>query len=154
MMTCVLFVLFCAPFLLYFLMELQDSEGTMQTLFAIAAAAPGCGIAAAVVSMLVVWSRRRQAVLVVDETVTIPRTGVSFPTSELTTVQLWSDRTPRSYVAMLPGHINERAETTGVQSIQPYVVAFPSGADPQPFELAELLVQRKSDITVDRLGAI
>lgn len=154
MMTCVLFVFICAPFLLYFLVAWAEADGTMRTLFVIAAAAPACGIAAALGSMVVVWSRRRKAVLVVGETVLIPRTGISFPTADLATVQLWSDRSPRSYVAMLPGHVRERADTTGVQSIQPYVVAFPEGADPQPFEFAEILLQRKGDITVDRLGAL
>ncbi|WP_293952680.1 hypothetical protein [uncultured Corynebacterium sp.] len=154
MMTCVLFVLICAPFLFYFTIEWMEAQGPMRTLFAIAAAAPACGMAAALGSMLVVWSRRRKAVLVVGDTVMIPRTGISFPTADLTTVQVWSDRSPRSYVALLPGHVRERANTTGVQSIQPYVVAFPRGADPQPFEFAEMLLQRKSDITVDRLGAL
>lgn len=154
MMTCVLFVLICAPFLGYFLVECFAQQGTMRTLLAIAAAAPGCGIIAALGSMLVVWSRRRKAVLVVGDTVSIPHSGVSFPTADLTTVQVWSDRSPRSYVAMLPGHVQERANTTGVASIAPYVVAFPQGSDPQPFEFAEMILQRKSDITVDRLGAL
>ncbi len=153
-MTCVLFVLICAPFLFYFIVEWNDAEGTWRTLFAIAGAAPACGIVAALGSMFVVWSRRRKAVLVVGESVMIPRTGISFPTADLATVQLWSDRSPRSYVAMLPAHVRERADTTGVHSIQPYVVAFPEGSDPQPFEFAELLLQRKGDIIVDRLGAL
>lgn len=154
MMTCVLFVLICAPFLVYFLTEWMDARGHMRTLFAVAATAPACGVIATLGSMLVVWLRRRKAVLVIGDTVMIPGTGVSFPTTDLATVQVWSDRSPRSYVAMLPAHVQERANTTGVQSIQPYVVAFPQGADPQPFELAEMLLQRKSDITVDRLGAL
>lgn len=154
MMTCVLFVLICVPFLLYFLTGWNDATGTMRTLFGIATAAPACCLMAALGSMLVVWLRRRKAVLVVGETVTIPRTGISFPVADLATVQLWSDRSPRSYVALLPAHVRERADTTGVRSIQPYVVEFPKGAQPQPFEFADILLERKSDITVDRLGAL
>lgn len=154
MMTCVLFVLICVSFLLYFFIAWTDATGTMRTLVGIAAAAPACGLIAALGSMLVVWLRRRKAVLVVGETVIIPRTGISFPVADLATVQLWSDRSPRSYVALLPAHVRERANTTGVRSIQPYVVEFPKGAQPQPFEFADILLERKGDITVDRLGAL
>lgn len=154
MMICVLFVLMCLPFLLYFLNGWSEGTGTMRTLFAIATIAPACGLIAALGSMLVVWLRRRKAVLVVGDQVHIPRTGVSFPIAELAAVQLWSDRTPRSYVALLPAHVTERAETTGVRSIQPYVVRFPEGAEPPPYELADLLMERNSGITVTRLGAL
>lgn len=154
MMTCVLFVLMCLPFLLYFLNGWNEGTGTMRTLFGIAAVAPACGLVAALGSMLVVWWRRRKAVLVVGDQVHILRTGVSFPIAELATVQLWSDRTPRSYVALLPAHVTERAETTGVRSIQPYVVALPRGVEPPPYELADLLMERNSGITVTRLGAL
>ncbi|ALC06476.1 hypothetical protein CDES_10500 [Corynebacterium deserti GIMN1.010] len=154
MWTCVLFVLVCLPFLLFFLVEWNDSEGTMRTLYGIAAALPGLGLVAAVASMCVVWWRRRQAVLVIDDHVKIPRTGVSFALSDLDTVQLWSDAGARSHVALLPRHVGERVNTSGVASIEPYMVTFPSGADPQPFELAEMLVERKPDIAVERLGRL
>lgn len=154
MMTCILFVLICVPFLLLFLLAMQDAEDTMRTLYTLAATLPGCGIVAAVLAMCVVWGRRRKAVLIIGDQVQIPRSGVSFSFAELDTVQLWSDQKSRSHVALLPSHIEERVETTGVLSIRPYAVTFPRGATPQPFELAEILLSQKPELKLDRLGRL
>lgn len=154
MFTCILFVLMCAPFLLFFLIALQSAEGTMHTLYLVAATLPGCGIVAAIGSMCVVWGRRRQAVLIVDDQVRIPGSGISFAIEELDTVQLWSDLKSGSYMALLPHHIKERVNVTGVHSVQPYIVNFPSGAQPQPFELAEILLSEKPELNLDRLGRL
>lgn len=154
MMLCVLFVLICTPFLLYFLTEWRAAEGPMRTLYAVAAAAPGCAVAAALLSMALLWWRRRQAVLIIDEQVRVPRSGVAFPVSELGTVQLWSDRSPRAYAALLPRHVRQRAQHEGVASIRPYVVEFPQGSDPQPFELAEIIAQRHPGVRIEKLGVL
>ncbi|WP_081099584.1 hypothetical protein [Corynebacterium glutamicum] len=154
MVTCILFVLMCTPFLLFFLNALQDAEGTMHTLYSLAVMLPGCGIVAAIASMCVVWGRRRKAVLIVDEHVRIPRSGVSFAFEDLNTVQLWSDQKSGSFAALLPNHIEERANVTGVHSVQPYIVNFPRGAAPQPFELAEILLTKNPELNLDRLGRL
>ncbi|MFP7364320.1 hypothetical protein SFC07_00835 [Corynebacterium callunae] len=153
MMICVVFVLICLPFLIYFMVAWNDATGTWRTLYAIAAAAPGCGVLAALLSMCAVWLRRRKAVLVVDDFINIVHTGVHFPVSELARVQLWSD-IRGSYAAFLPAHIGERVERDGVASIKPYVVAFPEGADPQPFEVVEFLLEDHPALEVDRLGRL
>lgn len=154
MFTCILFVLMCAPFLLFFLIALQSAEGTLRTLYLVAATLPGCGIVVAIASMCVVWGRRRQAVLIVDEQVRIPRSGVSFAFEDLDTVQLWSDQKSGSHVALLPRHIEERVDVSGVSSIRPYVVTFPHGAAPQPYELAEILLSKNPELNLDRLGRL
>lgn len=154
MRTCVIFVIICAPLLLFFLSSMEDSDGTLFILYGIAAAAPGFGIIAAVLSVAVVWWRRRQAVLIVDEQVHIPSTGIEFPLSDLHTVQLWSDRTARSWVALLPSHVMQRADTDGVRAVAPYVVGFPRGSTPRPFECVELLLQRHPELIVERLGIL
>ena len=82
------------------------------------------------------------------------RSGVAFPVSELGTVQLWSDRSPRAYAALLPRHVRQRAQHEGVASIRPYVVAFPEGSDPQPFELAEIITQRHPGVRIEKLGVL
>ncbi|WP_080793833.1 hypothetical protein [Corynebacterium pacaense] len=154
MKTCLLFVMVCVPFLLFFLFSMEDSEGTWRTLYGVAAAAPGFGTAVAVVSMAVVWWRRRQAVLIIDGQVRIPGSGVEFPLSELRTVQLWSGPGPTSSVALLPAHVTERAQRDGVRPIAPYVVSFPKGSTPRPFELVELLLELHPDLGVERLGVL
>ena len=42
---------------------------------------------------------------------------------------------------------------TGMKK-QPYIVNFPSGAQPQPFELAEILLSEKPELNLDRLGRL
>lgn len=154
MMICVLFVLVCLPFLFYFIVAWDEATGTWRTLYAIAAAAPACGVLAAVLSMITVWVRRRKAVLVVDDSINIVHSGVHFPVSDLTRVQLWSDHARHSFMAFLPSHISERVESDGVSSIKPYVVTFPEGAAPQPFELVEHLLETHHTLEVDRLGRL
>lgn len=154
MWTCAFFVLFCVPFLAFFLVEWNQADGTLKNLYGLAASLPACGLVVAVASMCVVWGRRRKAVLVVDQQINIPKSGVSFALQELETVQIWSDQHAHSHVALLPGHIEERITTADVAALAPYIVTFPPGSDPQPYELAEILLSRKPDIKLDRLGRI
>ncbi len=119
--------------------------------YRIAATAPAAGVLIALASVVVVLWRRSRPVLTIDERVTIPRTGVSFPLDELDTVQLWSR--DRTYVTLLPGHVTERVPADR-RAVAPYTVAFPAGATPRPFELVTLIRDRKPGINVDKIGSL
>lgn len=152
-------VIFCAVFIAGLLPVLagliisasRQTEELWVLAYRIAAVAPAAGVLIALLSVITVLWRRSRPVLRIDDRVTIPRTGVSFPLEELDTVQLWSR--DRTYVTLLPGHVAERVPADR-KAVAAYTVAFPSGATPRPIELVGLIREMKPGINVDKIGSL
>ncbi|MGD7002889.1 hypothetical protein [Corynebacterium halotolerans] len=154
-LICIIFVLVLTPILVGLLAEQADQTAeTWSHAYAVAAAAPALGIVLAVLSLVIVLWRKSRPVLVVDDQVRIRHSGVSFPVAELDTVQLWSRG--ESYVTLLPEHVPQRVGTnpTTRKAVSAYTVGLPHDVTPRPFELAELLQNRKPEVQVDKLGSL
>ena len=89
----------------------------------------------------------------IDDRVTLPRTGVTFPLSQLSHLQLYSRPGRGTYLVLLPAHVAERVGRPGddPRALTPYTVRFPEGATPRPFELVELICARVPEVGVDKL---
>lgn len=116
----------------------------------LAALAPAAGLLLAVVSFVPrVW-RCSRPVLLIDDHVTLPATGIRFPLENLDHLQVYSrGGTPR--LVLLPAHVDERVPS---RAVDPYTVTFPAGANYQPYELVDLVRGRAGEVGVDKLGAI
>ncbi|MFC6145667.1 hypothetical protein [Corynebacterium nasicanis] len=119
-------------------------------LFLVATAAPGVGIAAAVFMLVVRLWRRSRPVLLIDDHVTLPATGIRFPLSRLNRVQLYTHGGVARMV-LLPEHVIERVPS---RAVDPYTVSFPAGANYLPNELLDLVGRRVSGVGVDKLGSL
>lgn len=131
----------------------RQEEDTMSALFYVGAVAPAAGMLIALVMLVVVLWRRSRPVLLIDDRVRLPRTGVSFPLSRLSHLQLYSRPGRGTFLVLLPGHVAERV-TGDPTAVEPYTVHFPAGADPQPFELVDLIRERAPEVGVDKLGTL
>lgn len=150
--TCALFVLVLAPMAYWLLRErAEQTSETWRNAYALAAAAPALGIAAAVLSLMTVLWRRSRPILRIDDQVRIRHSGVSFPLGELDTVQLWSREA--TYITLLPEHVGERVQDNA-RAVAPYSVKLPDDVTPRPFELAELIQQHRAGVRVDKIGSL
>lgn len=149
------FVLVMAPiFLGLYSAARSHSDDRLAWLYLLASAAPAAGMLIAFLMLISrIWKRTRPALLIDDQRVTLPRTGVSFPLEQLAHLQLYSRPTEGTFLVVLPHHVSERVQRHP-EAVAPYTVRFPDGSTPQPFELVELLRARVPGLSVDKLGSI
>lgn len=133
-----------------------QTDPTLETFYLVATAAPATGMLLALIMLVVVLHRRSRPVLRIDDRVTLPRTGVTFPLSQLSHLQLYSRPGRGTYLVLLPAHVAERVGRPGddPRALTPYTVRFPEGATPRPFELVELICARVPEVGVDKLGTV
>lgn len=144
----VLFVVVLVPLLLGLLIAARASR--WPELFLLAAAAPALGLGAAAIMLVLRLWRRSRPVLLIDDHVTLPDTGIRFPVDRLAHLQLYT-RGGVPHLVLLPAHVPERVPS---RAVAPYTVAFPVGANYLPYELVDLLLRRVSGVGVDKLGSI
>lgn len=144
----VLFLVVLVPLLLGLLVAARASR--WPELFLLAAAAPALGLGAAAIMLVLRLWRRSRPVLLIDDHVTLPDTGIRFPVDRLAHLQLYT-RGGVPHLVLLPAHVPERVPS---RAVAPYTVAFPVGANYLPYELVDLLLRRVSGVGVDRLGTI
>lgn len=150
--SCLIFVVLLSPILYGLLAERsRQRTETWQNAYAVAALAPALGIIAAVISLMVVLYRRSRPILQIDDQVRIRHSGISFPLEELSTVQLWSKG--GTYVTLLPAHVQDRVQHSR-KAVAPYSVRLPDDVTPRPFELAELIKDRRNEVHIDKLGVL
>ena len=142
----VLFLVVLVPLLLGLLIAARASR--WPELFLLAAAAPALGLGAAAIMLVLRLWRRSRPVLLIDDHVTLPDTGIRFPVDRLAHLQLYT-RGGVPHLVLLPAHVPERVPS---RAVAPYTVAFPVGANYLPFELVDLLLRRVSGVGVDKLG--
>ncbi|MDO5668729.1 MAG: hypothetical protein Q4G50_01870 [Corynebacterium sp.] len=118
--------------------------------FYVAASAPAVGLVLALVMLVGRLWRRSRPVLLIDDHVTLPATGIQFPLVRLTHLQLYT-RGGIPHLVLLPEHVTERVPS---RAVAPYTVTFPAGANYLPYELLELLGRRVRGVGVDKLGTI
>ncbi|MDO5513331.1 hypothetical protein [Corynebacterium sp.] len=143
-----LFLLVLVPLLVGLLLAARTAPWPV--LFFVAAAAPAFGLLAAAVMLAARLWRRSRPVLLIDDHLTIPRTGIRFPLDKLAHLQLYN-RGGVTHLVLLPGHVSERVPA---RAVDPYTVAFPAGANYLPLEFVELVGQRVSGVGVDKLGTL
>lgn len=144
----VLFLVVLVPLLLGLLIAARASR--WPELFLLAAAAPALGLGAAAIMLVLRLWRRSRPVLLIDDHVTLPDTGIRFPVDRLSHLQLYT-RGGVPHLVLLPAHVPERVPS---RAVAPYTVAFPVGANYLPYELVDLLLRRVSGVGVDKLGSI
>ena len=144
----VLFLVVLVPLLLGLLIAARASR--WPELFLLAAAAPALGLGAAAIMLVLRLWRRSRPVLLIDDHVTLPDTGIRFPVDRLAHLQLYT-RGGVPHLVLLPAHVPERVPS---RAVAPYTVAFPVGANYLPYELVDLLLRRGSGVGVDKLGSI
>ena len=144
----VLFLVVLVPLLLGLLVAARASR--WPELFLLAAAAPALGLGAAAIMLVLRLWRRSRPVLLIDDHVTLPDTGIRFPVDRLAHLQLYT-RGGVPHLVLLPAHVPERVPS---RAVAPYTVAFPVGANYLPYELVDLLLRRVSGVGVDKLGSI
>lgn len=144
----VLFLVVLVPLLLGLLIAARASR--WPELFLLAAAAPALGLGAAAIMLVLRLWRRSRPVLLIDDHVTLPDTGIRFPVDRLAHLQLYT-RGGVPHLVLLPAHVSERVPS---RAVAPYTVAFPVGANYLPYELVDLLLRRVSGVGVDKLGTI
>ena len=144
----VLFLVVLVPLLLGLLIAARASR--WPELFLLAAAAPALGLGAAAIMLVLRLWRRSRPVLLIDDHVTLPDTGIRFPVDRLAHLQLYI-RGGVPHLVLLPAHVPERVPSGAVA---PYTVAFPVGANYLPYELVDLLLRRVSGVGVEKLGTI
>lgn len=144
----VLFLVVLVPLLLGLLIAARASR--WPELFLLAAAAPTLGLGAAAIMLVLRLWRRSRPVLLIDDHVTLPDTGIRFPVDRLAHLQLYT-RGGVPHLVLLPAHVPERVPS---RAVAPYTVAFPVGANYLPYELVDLLLRRVSGVGVDKLGSI
>ncbi|HJD78404.1 MAG TPA: hypothetical protein K8V93_05260 [Corynebacterium pollutisoli] len=144
----VLFLVVLVPLLLGLLVAARASR--WPELFLLAAAAPALGLVAAAIMLVLRLWRRSRPVLLIDDHVTLPDTGIRFPVDRLAHLQLYT-RGGVPHLVLLPAHVPERVPS---RAVAPYTVAFPVGANYLPYELVDLLLRRVSGVGVDKLGSI
>lgn len=115
-----------------------------------ASVAPAGGLLAALVMLVVRLRRRSRPVLLIDDHVTLPATGVRFPLERLDHLQLYT-RAGAARLVLLPEHVTERVPS---RAVEPYTVTFPAGANHLPYELVDLVRGRVGQVGVDKLGTI
>lgn len=142
----VLFLVVLVPLLLGLLIAARASR--WPELFLLAAAAPALGLGAAAIMLVLRLWRRSRSVLLIDDHVTLPDTGIRFPVDRLAHLQLYT-RGGVPHLVLLPAHVPERVPS---RAVAPYTVAFPVGANYLPYELVDLLLRRVSGVGVDKLG--
>ena len=144
----VLFLVVLVPLLLGLLIAARASR--WPELFLLAAAAPALGLGAAAIMLVLRLWRRSRPVLLIDDHVTLPDTGIRFPVDRLAHLQLYT-RGGVPHLVLLPAHVPERVPS---RAVAPYTVAFPVGANYLPYELVDLLLRRGSGVGVEKLGTI
>ncbi len=144
----VLFLVVLVPLLLGLLVAARASR--WPELFLLAAAAPALGLGAAAIMLVLRLWRRSRPVLLIDDHVTLPDTGIRFPVDRLAHLQLYT-RGGVPHLVLLPAHVPERVPS---RAVAPYTVAFPVGANYLPYELVDLLLRRVSGVGVEKLGTI
>lgn len=144
----VLFLVVLVPLLLGLLVAARASR--WPELFFLAAAAPALGLGAAAIMLVLRLWRRSRPVLLIDDHVTLPDTGIRFPVDRLAHLQLYT-RGGVPHLVLLPAHVPERVPS---RAVAPYTVAFPVGANYLPYELVDLLLRRGSGVGVEKLGTI
>ncbi|NLP39017.1 MAG: hypothetical protein GX356_04760 [Corynebacterium pollutisoli] len=144
----VLFLVVLVPLLLGLLIAARASR--WPELFLLAAAAPALGLGAAAIMLVLRLWRRSRPVLLIDDHVTLPDTGIRFPVDRLAHLQLYT-RGGVPHLVLLPAHVPERVPS---RAVAPYTVAFPVGANYLPYELVDLLLRRVSGVGVEKLGTI
>lgn len=150
--VCIVFVVLLVPILYGLLAErARQGPGTWQNAYTLAALAPALGIIAALLSLVVVLHRRSRPILEIGDMVKIPHSGVSFPLRELDTVQLWSQG--GTYITLLPEHVPERVPQSR-KEVASYSVRLPVDVSPRPFELTELIKNRRAEVQIDKLGVL
>jgi len=146
--TFIVFVVVLIPLLAGLLLAARTSP--WPEAFLVAATAPAVGLLLAVIMLVGRLWRRSRPVLLIDDHVTLPATGVRFPLSQLDHLQLYR-RGGHSRLVLLPAHVSERAPS---RAVAPYTVTFPAGPNLLPYELLDLLERRVGDVGVDKLGTI
>lgn len=142
--TAIVFVAFMLFMSVVLLAGRPAEAGVLRTLFGVAALLPALGIVASIVSLAVVYRKRRQPVLIIDTHVRIPHSGVRFPLADLAELHIFRNGA-RSYAELIPQHL---VGTTEDRS--PYTIEFPAFPEPQPFELAEILTARVPGLLVSK----
>lgn len=161
----VVFVLCMSPLTIGFLgARASVANDTLRLLYAISAVLPALGIMVAAGSLLVVVWRRRKVILELGSEVYIVRTGVRLKVSDLRRIQTWTrDRATagvHTYLALIPEHIDVQmgarpTNETGSgapRELDAYVAEFPSGTNPNVFEVVELIKTENPRVTVEKLG--
>lgn len=135
--------------LAWVLLAARSGQGTvLDTMFTIGAGLPIVGIVIAAACWVVAAIKRRKVIVRIDEHVTIPATGVRFPTANLGQLCLFSEGN-RSFVRFEPSHLQGTGEGQA-----PYTVEFVPGVMPRPYEVAQLVVQAYPKVKVDKIGTL
>lgn len=153
----VIFLVVLAPILLGLLCSARaQADPTLESFYLVATAAPATGMLLSLIMLAVVLHRRSRPTLRIDDRVTLPRTGVTFPLSQLSHIQLYSRPGRGTFLVLLPAHVPERVGRSGedTRALAPYTVRFPEGATPQPFDLVDLIRARVPEVGVDKLGTV
>lgn len=165
--TFLVFVIAMGPLAFGFLSAFSGvTNTTLRLLYGMSAALPLLGLLFAIVSLIVVVFRRRRTVLELGEEIHIVRTGVRLDPQQLECMQTWTrDFGPagvRSYLALIPGHIDARMGAHPVQEtangapreLQAYVAEFPPHVHPNVFEVVEYIRGNNPQVTIEKLGNI
>lgn len=153
-----LLVLVLAP-LTWFLYRsfAEATNETIRLLYGVGMAAPACGIVVALLSFVGYLIRNRRCVLVIDDKVRLPNTGVEFAFSNLAALQLFS-KNGVSYLALLPTHMPERLTAAtarrGNHTLGAYIVEFPARPNLHTFEVADRICLARPAVTVEKIGAV
>ncbi|WIM72090.1 hypothetical protein QP028_12110 [Corynebacterium suedekumii] len=67
-----------------------QADPTLESFYLVATAAPATGMLLSLIMLAVVLHRRSRPTLRIDDRVTLPRTGVTLPLSQLSHIQLYS----------------------------------------------------------------
>jgi hypothetical protein len=150
----VVFLMVMAPILTGLLVSSATVEQpTWSTLYLVAATAPAVGMLIAVIMLVAVLWRRSRPLLLIDDHVSLPPTGVRFPLRELDHLQLYTVPGRGTFLVLLPAHVPERFPQDP-RAVAPYTVKFPEGGRPQPMELVDLIVRRTPWVGVDKQGTV
>lgn len=152
--VCAVFIIVLAPILVGLAVSAsQQNEPTWETLYQVAIFAPAAGMIVALIMLIVVLWRRSRPTLRIDTHVYIPRSGVRFLLTELNHLQLYSRPEQGTFLALLPEHVTAGV-TDDPLAVADYIVSFPKGATPRPFELVDLIQARVPHVGVDKLGTL
>lgn len=152
--VCAVFILVLAPILVGLVVSARaQNEPTLETLYRVATFAPAGGMIVALIMLIVVLWRRSRPALRIDTHVYIPRSGVRFLLTELNHLQLYSRPEQGTFLALLPAHVTAGV-TEDPLAVADYIVRFPKGANPRPFELVDLIQARAPHVGVDKLGTL
>lgn len=154
-LVCVFFLIFLLPLTvgLWVAGRAYSDDETVSFLYNIALAAPAMGILLAVVSLVAVLWRRTRPVLLIDDRVRLPGTGVTFATEELDRIEMYVRG--GSHLVLLPRHLGPGVSVQeSAKAVASYDVALPEGSNWQPVELADELRRRVPGLIVMNHGTM